>query len=195
MARPGGNITGIFVHPIELAAKRIELIREALPQARRLGLLWDATSRDQADAGAITAKALGLEPRLLEIAGHPPDYSAAIVQMADAPGDPVVIPAGPMFLRDRDVIEGALLERRIPSFAAFRELAQAGALVSYGIDLVGLFGDVAGVIDKVAKGAKPAELPIVQASRFHLAVNLNMAKTLGITLPVALTSRADEVIE
>src|SRR5437868_3993778 len=83
------------------AAKSIELVREALPQARRLGLVWDATSRDQADAGAVTARALGLEPRLIEVSGHPPDYAAAVRQMADTPGEPVVIPAGPVFLRDR----------------------------------------------------------------------------------------------
>jgi putative ABC transport system substrate-binding protein len=121
MARPGGNITGIFVHPIELAAKRIELVREALPRARRLGLLWDASSRDQADAAARAAATLGFEPRHLEVTGHPPDYAAALAQMADAPGEPVVIPAGPVFLRDRIVIERLMMERRIPSIGAFRE--------------------------------------------------------------------------
>jgi putative ABC transport system substrate-binding protein len=195
MARPGGNITGIFVHPLELAAKRIELVREALPQARRLGLIWDASSRDQAEAAATAAQTLGFEPRRIEVTGQPPDYVAALAQMADAPGEPMVIPAGPIFLRDRITIGRLMIERRIPSIGAFREIVEAGALMSYGIDLVALFRDVAGVVDQVAKGAKPAELPIVQSSRFHLAVNLKTAATLGITLPLALTSRADEVIE
>jgi putative ABC transport system substrate-binding protein len=193
--RPGGNITGIFVHPLELAAKRIELVREAFPQTRQLGLIWDASSRDQTEAAAVAAKSLGFEPRRIEVTGQPPDYAAAFGQMADVPGEPIVIPAGPIFLRDRTTIGRLLLERRIPSISAFREIVEAGAVMSYGIDLVGLFRDVAGVVDQIAKGAKPAELPIVQSSRFYLAVNLKSATALGITLPLALTARADEVIE
>jgi putative ABC transport system substrate-binding protein len=195
LLRPGGRITGIFVHPLELAAKRIELVREALPQARHLGLIWDASSRDQAEAATATAKSLGFEPRRIEVTGQPPDYAAALGQMADVPGEPIVIPAGPIFLRDRSMIARLLLERRIPSIGAFREIVEAGAVMSYGIDLVGLFRDAAGVVDQIAKGAKPSELPIVQSSRFHLAVNLKSATALGITLPLAFTARADEVIE
>ena len=195
MARPGGNITGMFVHALELAAKRIELLRAALPAARRLGLVWDAASRDQAEAAANAAPALGFEPRRIEVTGQPPDYAAALAQMADAPGEPVAIPAGPIFLRDRESIERLLLDRRIPSVSAFRELAQAGGLMSYGVDLVGVFGDVANVDDQVAKGRKPAELPIVQVSRFHLAINLKTAKALGVDLSPTLLARADEVIE
>jgi putative ABC transport system substrate-binding protein len=120
---------------------------------------------------------------------------SALAQMADAPGEPIVIPAGPMFLRDRDIIERLLLERRIPSVAAFRELAQAGALMSYGVDLVGVFEDVAVIVDQVAKGRKPAEMPITQSSRFHLAINLNTAKALGVDLPPTLLASADEVLE
>ena len=192
LARPGGNITGIFVHPLELAAKRIELVRESLPQARHLGLLWDASSRDQVEAAAVAAKSLNFEPRRIEVTGQPPDYTAAFGQMADVPGEPIVIPSGPIFLRDRAAIGRLLLERRIPSIGAFVE---AGAVMSYGIDLVGLFRDVAGVVDQIAKGANPAELPILQSSRFYLAINLKSATALGITLPVAFTARADEVIE
>jgi putative tryptophan/tyrosine transport system substrate-binding protein len=195
LARPGGNITGIFVHPLELAAKRIELVRESLPQARHLGLLWDASSRDQVEAAAVAAKSLNFEPRRIELSGQPPDYAAAFGQMADVPGEPMVIPSGPIFLRDRATIGRLLLERRIPSIGAFREIVEAGAVMSYGVDLVGLFRDVAGVVDQVAKGANPAELPILQSSRFYLAINLKSATTLGITLPVAFTARADEIIE
>jgi putative ABC transport system substrate-binding protein len=178
-----------------LATKRIELVREAFPQARHLGLIWDASSRDQVDAATAAAKALSFEPRRIEVTGQPPDYAAAFGQMADVPGEPIVIPSGPIFLRDRTMIGRLLLERRIPSMGAFREIVEAGAVMSYGIDLVGLFRDVADVIDQIAKGAKPAELPIVQSSRFDLAVNLKSAIAFGITLPVAFTARADEVIE
>ena len=195
LARPGGNITGIFVHPLELAAKRIELVHESLPQARHLGLIWDATSRDQVEAAAVAAKSLNFEPRRIEVTGQPPDYAAAFGQMADVPGEPIVIPSGPIFLRDRTTIGRLLLERRIPSICAFREIVEAGAVMSYGVDLVGLFRDGADVVDQIAKGAKPAELPILQSSRFYLAINLRTATALGITLSAAFTARADEVIE
>ena len=195
LARPGGNITGIFVHPLELAAKRIELVRESLPQARHLGLIWDASSRDQVEAAAVAAKSLNFEPRRIEVTGQPPDYAAAFGQMADVPGEPIVIPSGPIFLRDRTTIGRLLLERRIPSICAFREIVEAGAVMSYGVDLVGLFRDGADVVDQIAKGAKPAELPILQSSRFYLAINLKTATALGITLSAAFTARADEVIE
>jgi putative ABC transport system substrate-binding protein len=195
LARPGGNITGIFVHPLELAAKRIELVRESLPQARHLGLVWDASSRDQVEAAAVAAKSLNFEPRRIEVTGQPPDYAAAFGQMADVPGEPIVIPSGPIFLRDRATIGRLLLEQRIPSIGAFREIVEAGAVMSYGVDLVGLFRDVAGVVDQIAKGANPSELPILQSSRFYLAINLKSAVAVGIALPVAFTARADEVIE
>jgi putative ABC transport system substrate-binding protein len=195
LARPGGNITGILVQQIELAAKRIELLREAMPNSRRVGLAWDAASREQAESAAEAARMLGLEPRLIEVPGPAPDYPAAFRQMRDAPGEPVVIPASPIFLRDRATVAQALSGQRIPSISAFRENAEAGALMSYGIDLVGLFGDIASYVDRIARGAKPAEMPIEQSSRFYMTVNLKTAMLLGLTLPVAFTARANEVFE
>jgi putative tryptophan/tyrosine transport system substrate-binding protein len=195
LARPGGNITGILVHQIELAAKRIELLREAMPRARRIGLAWDAASREQADAAAEAARMLGFEPRLIEVRGPSPDYAAAFRQMRDAPGEPVVIPASPIFLRDRAAVAQILSEQRIPSISAFRENAEAGALMSYGIDLVGLFGDIANYVDRIARGTMPAEMPIAQSTRFYMTVNLKTATLLGLTLPVAFTARANEVFE
>jgi putative ABC transport system substrate-binding protein len=195
LARPGGNITGILVRQLELAAKRIELIREAMPRARRVGLAWDAASREQAEAAAAAARMLGLEPRLIEVSGPSPDYPAAFRQMRDAPGEPVVIPASPIFLRDRAAVAQALSAQRIPSISAFRENAEAGVLMSYGIDLVGLFGDIANYVDRIARGRIPAEMPIEQSTRFYMTVNLKTATLLGLALPVAITARANEVFE
>ncbi|MFI5024026.1 MAG: ABC transporter substrate-binding protein [Alphaproteobacteria bacterium] len=195
LARPGGNITGLFVRQLELAAKRVELTREALPKAHTLGLWWDAASRDQAEAAAAAARNLGFEPRLIEVTGQPPDYAEALGRMADAPGEPVMIEASVVFTRDRAAILPLLLARRAPAIAAFRELVEAGALLSYGIDLVGLFRDAAGYVDRIAKGAKPADLPIAEPTHFDMAVNLKTAENLGIALPPSLTARADEVIE
>ena len=195
LARPGGNVTGLFVRQLELAAKRVELTREALPQAHALGLWLDARSRDQADSAAAAARRFGFEPRLIDVTGQTPDYAEVLAQMAGAPGEPIMIGASPVFMRDRAAIMHLLLARRTPTIAAFREFVEAGALMSYGIDLVGLFRDAAGYVDRIAKGTKPADLPIAQPTHFDMAINLKTAASLGIVLPPSLTARADEVIE
>lgn len=195
LARPGGNVTGFFARQLELAAKRVEFTREALPKAHTLGIWWGGTSRAQAEASAAAARSLGFEPRLIELTGQPPNYAEALGHMADAPGEPIVIGASPVFLRDRAAILPLLLARRIPAIAPEREYVQAGALLSYGINLVGLWRDIAGYVDRIAKGAKPADLPIEQPTRFDMAINLKTAASLGITLPPSLTARADALIE
>ena len=195
LAHPGGNITGIFVPQLELAKKRIELARELLPRATHVGILWDASSRDQATAAGEAARALGLEPRLIEVTDQPPDYAAAFARMNDAPGEPVVVPASAVFLRDRAEIEKVARERSTPMIAAFQENAMSGALMSYGIDLADLFRDIADVVDHVAKGRKPADLPIAPPAHFHLALNIKAAAALGVTVPQTLLAIADEVME
>jgi ABC-type uncharacterized transport system substrate-binding protein len=183
------------VSQLELAGKRIELLREALPDARRVGLLWDAASREQAEAAAAVAEKLGFEPRLLKLVGQPPDYAATLMPMSQSPGAPIMIPASPLALRDRATIVRLLLERRSPSICAFREVMEAGALMSYGVNLVGLFRDIATLVDQVAKGAKAGDVPIRGPSRYHTAFNLKTAKAIGLTVPPMLLGRADEVIE
>jgi putative tryptophan/tyrosine transport system substrate-binding protein len=195
LAQPGGNITGIFVPQLELARKRIELAHELLPQATRLGILWDASSLDQAMAANDAALGMGFEPRLIEVTDQPPDYAAAFARMIGARGEPVVVPASPVFLRDRAEIEKMAREHGVPMIAAFRENAASGAVMSYGIDLADLFRDIADVVDHVAKGRKPAELPIAPPSHFHLALNLRAAAALGLAVPPTLLARADEVME
>jgi putative ABC transport system substrate-binding protein len=193
LARPGGNVTGIVVQQMELAAKRIELLREVLPDARRIGLVSDALSSDQIDTAAGAARSLGFVPLLVELSGPHPDYIAALRRMGDAQA--VVIPAGPLFMRDRVAIAEALTQAGIPSICAFREIAEAGALMSYGVDLAALFRDMADYVDRIAKGGKPADLPIEHATRFHMAINLKAALRLGVSVSNAFAARANEVIE
>jgi putative tryptophan/tyrosine transport system substrate-binding protein len=194
LSRPGSNVTGIFVRQLELAAKRVEIAREVFPRATAIGIAFDAISREQRDAAAEAARKLGLEPRMIEVKGQH-GYGDAFDTMSAARGQPIILPAGPMFLRDREVIGQVLLERRIPSIAAFRENTEAGALISYGFDLIGLFRDIAGYVHQIARGAKPSETPIEQSSRFHMAVNLKTAASLGISLSDAFVARANEVRE
>lgn len=194
LARPGGNITGIFVRQLELAAKRVEIVRTEFPGANVVGIAFDTVSREQRDAAVEAARTLGLQPRLIEVQG-PQGYGDALAAMDTARGQPVVLPASPMFLRDREIIARILLERRFPSVAAFRENTEAGALISYGFDLMGLFHDIADYVHQIARGAKPADMRIEQSSRFHMAVNLKTAASLGISLSDAFVARADEVRE
>jgi putative tryptophan/tyrosine transport system substrate-binding protein len=182
------------VRQLELAAKRVEIAREVFPKASVIGIAFDAVSREQRDAAAEAARKLGLEPRMIEVRGQH-DYRRAFDAMDNAHAQPIVLPAGPMFLRDREAIAQVLLEHQIPAIAAFRENTEAGALISYGFDLVGLFQDIALYVHQLARGAKPSELPIEQSLRFHMAVNLKTAALLGVSLPDTFIARANEVRE
>jgi hypothetical protein len=156
LSQPGGNVTGIFVRETELAAKRVEIAREAFPRATLVGIAFDTLSHEQGDTAAEAARKLGLEPLMIEVKGEQ-GYAGAFGAMDNAPGQPIILPAGGMFLRDRATIAQALLERRIPSIAAFRENMEAGALISYGFDLMGLFYDIASYVQRLAGGAKPSD--------------------------------------
>jgi putative tryptophan/tyrosine transport system substrate-binding protein len=179
LSHPGGNVTGIFVRQLELAAKRVEIAREAFPRATIVGITFDTLSREQRDAAAEAARKLGLERRMIEVKGEQ-GYGGTFGAMDDVRGQPIILPAGPIFLRDRAAIAQALLERRIPSIAAFRENTEAGALISYGFDLMGLFYDSASYVHQIARGANPSDMPIEQSPRFYMAVNLKTASSLGV---------------
>jgi ABC-type uncharacterized transport system substrate-binding protein len=194
LSRPGGNVTGIFVRQLELAAKRVEIAREAFPSATVVGIAFDRTSSEQGEAASEGARRLGLEARLIELKGEQ-DYAGVFAAMDDVRGQPIILPASPIFLRDRVSIAQALLERRIPSIAAFRENMEAGALISYGFDLMGLFYDIASYVHRIAGGAKPSDMPIEQSPRSYMAVNLKTAASLGISLSDVLVARANEVRE
>jgi ABC-type uncharacterized transport system substrate-binding protein len=194
LSRPGGNITGIFVRQLELSAKRVELAREVFPGATVVGIAFDRVSHEQRDAAAEAARKLGLKPRTIEVKGQQ-GYDGAFSAMDDVRGQPLILPAGPMFLRDRGTIAQILLAHRIPSIAAFRENTEAGALISYGFDLIGLFRDIAGYVHQIARGAKPSEMPIEHSLRFHMAVNLKTAASLGVSLSDSFVARANEVCE
>ncbi|MBY0611439.1 MAG: ABC transporter substrate-binding protein [Beijerinckiaceae bacterium] len=195
LAKPGGLVTGLFLQQLDLTEKRIDLFRSAFPAVKSMTALWDNISADQ---WAATKKALnGTGIRLVgvEMREIPYDYEAALSRETPAPGDALIVPASPLFLADRERIAALAVRHRMLSVFAFREYVAAGGLLSYGPDFAPLYGRAADYVDRIARGATPAELPMEQPTRFNLVINLGTAKKIGLEVPASLLARADEVIE
>ena len=191
----GGNITGIFYRQPELAAKQLELLTQAFPNATHLGVIWDALSVDQYGAAeqAAREKQLSLEPLKLE---KPPyDFAAAFQTLAHGGAQMVLVLSSPFFTEHRSEIAEAARTNRLPTMFIFASYVKAGGLMSYGVDQVPMYRRIAGYIAKIFNGTKPSDLPVEQASNFELVVNLRTARALGVELPTAILLRADEVIE
>jgi putative ABC transport system substrate-binding protein len=195
LARPSGNVTGVVFQQIELAAKRIQLIKDGFPDRPAATMFWDKLSADQWEAARSTAAMLGLQLSGIELHEWPYDYEAALHQAPLDHRGMLIVPTSPAFFRDRARLADFALRRRILSMFVFREWVDAGGLLCYGPSITALFGRVAEFVDRIARGAQPADLPIEQPTKFEMVVNLKTAKTIGIELPTAILLRADEVIE
>ena len=197
LARPGGNITGVTSIQSELAGKRLEILKELVPRASRVAVLWDldnhasALSLRDAESGA---KSLGI---LIQSVGvrSPKDFDAAFSAIRQARAGAVILVASPAFMGDRQRLAGLAVAHRLPMIVGSKEYAEAGGLMSYGTDYPDLFRRAAAFVDKILKGAKPGDLPVEQPTTFELVVNLKTAKALGLTIPQSLLRRADEVIQ
>ena len=195
IAQPGGNITGFYVRRPELVEKQIGLLAETFPGRTRLGVIWDAVSGEGFPAAERTAIALrwGLEPLKLE---HPPyDFVAAFRSLAQRGAQMVLVLHSGLFTEDRAHIAALALQHGLPSMFTDKIYADAGGLMSYGPDLSIAFRRAADYVDRIAKGARPADLPIEQPTSFVLTLNLKTARALGLDVPPTLLARADEVIE
>ena len=195
LAQPGGNVTGLFLQQVELAAKRMQFLREAFPRLRAATVFWDAQSAHQWRAAQEVSSSLGLEVAGIELAAQPYDYDAAL---ARAPADHrrmVGVCNSARFFSDRVRLAEFALRNGAATIFAFREWVEAGGLMSYGPGLAEISRRTADYVDRLARGAKPTELPIEQPTRFELVVNLRTARMLGIDLPPSIFARADEVIE
>jgi putative ABC transport system substrate-binding protein len=172
LARPEANITGVFLRQPELTLKRLELLTETLPHKKRIALLWDALSVDQLKAThALASSSKTVEVRAIEIRGNPPDVDAAIREAARG-SDGAVILASTFVYRDRDRLAQLPLKHRLPTILAYCEFAEAGGLMTYGADLPAMFGRAAEYVDKILRGAKAADLPVEQPTKFELIINL-----------------------
>ena len=195
LARPGGNITGLFVQQIELAGKRLELIREAFPRTQAAAVLWDKLSFHQWEAVEKAAKTLGIRVIGIELHEQPYDYERALADASMEATGLLVAMASPIFFIDRERLVDCAFKYRMATIFAIREFTEAGGLMSYGVSLDGTMRRAAEYVDRIAKGAKPADLPVEQPTKFELVINLKTAKALGLELPPSLLVRADEVIE
>jgi putative tryptophan/tyrosine transport system substrate-binding protein len=196
LARPGGNLTGLTFFFAEVCAKRVELIKEAIPTLTRLAVLLNPGNPSAAIAVSHMqrmAGVLGIELIRMEVKSR--DDLAAAILMATMRGSPAFVAVeDPLIISEGRQIGGLALQNRI-AMVGFRPHAEAGALMEYGVDLNDLWYRSAAFVDKILKGAPPAELPIERAVKFDLVVNLKTAKALGIELPTSILLRAKEVIE
>jgi putative ABC transport system substrate-binding protein len=198
LARPGGNLTGMTFLSRELSAKRLEILKEAVPGVSRVAVLWNpdnAGGQINFDATQAAAKSLGLMLQSAEVRAVS-ELERAFGAMADKNVQAVVVLTDPVTsnLAGR-VVADLAAKHRLPTVCELREFTSEGGLVSYGPSLRLMAQRTAVYIDRILKGARPADLPIEQPTKFELAVNLKTAKTLGLTIPQSLLLRADEVIE
>ena len=192
-SRPSGNVTGVFARADELVGKRLELLKEALPNASRVAVFWDAASARQLEAVEPSTRALGLELERIELSGSY-DYAAAFSAARKQGAQAVYLLFSPKFTQERVRIASLALESRMPTMHQEEIMVKAGGLMSYGPSIAEMFGRSGYLIDRLLKGAKVSDLPVEQASKFRLVVNLKAAKTLGLTIPQSILLRVDEVV-
>jgi putative ABC transport system substrate-binding protein len=197
LARPGGNVTGVSLMAPDLGAKRLELLKEILPRLSRVAVLWNAANPysvlvfKETQAGGRT---LGIDVRSLEVRG-PDDFDSAFEAARVLRPDGLITVEDPLTVDHRTRIAEFTARQQLPSLHGLREFVAVGGLISYGPSLADLFRRAAYYVDKILRGAKPADLPVQQPTKFEMVINLKTAKALGLEVPATLLARADEVIE
>jgi putative tryptophan/tyrosine transport system substrate-binding protein len=198
LAHPGGNITGLSIVFTDMVVKQLEILHEATPQATRIGVFWHPMTPSHEPAiKAVRAAAEVLGVNLHEVVTRRvDDYEDAIPSLIRENINSLLVMASPIMYGDNSLhLIQLTLKHRLPAMFGFKEHVQAGGLMSYAPDVLDLYRRSAVYIDKILKGAKPADLPVEQASKYQLVINLKTAKLLGIELPPTLLALADEVIE
>jgi len=198
LARPGGNVTGLTLLARELGGKRLELLKEAVPKIAHVAVLYEPGVRPSVievkEALPVAARALGLTVQSWEVrdAGG---FERVFAALNKERPDGLYVSGGPLMRDNRKRIAGFALKSRLPSVYQTREAVDAGGLVYYGADLAHSYRRVAYYVDRILKGAKPADLPVEQPSKFELFINLKTAKQIGVTIPQSMLYRADKVIK
>jgi putative ABC transport system substrate-binding protein len=198
LARPGGNVTGITNLSGELGGKRLELLKEAVPRVSRVAVLHDPASRGSVfelkEVLPGAARALGLTIQPWEVRGAD-GFERVFAALSKERPDGLYVPAGPLTRDNRKRIAAFALKSRLPSVYSTREAVDAGGLMYYGADLADIYRRAATYVDRILKGAKPADLPVERPTKFELVFNLKTAKHIGVTIPQSLLYRADKVIK
>ena len=197
LSHPGGNITGWTHRGVELRAKYLELLKQAVPNVTRFGVLWNPSNPVHKDSLKVIQPIAGRLRVELDLAGveKQTEIESAFSTLAkNGVGGLIVFPDG-LFIAERSQIVALATHYRIPAMYGVNEYAAAGGLMTYGADLLGMFRLGASFVDKILNGAKPADLPIAQPDTWRLVINLKTAKALGLTIPPSLLARADQVIE
>jgi putative tryptophan/tyrosine transport system substrate-binding protein len=197
LSRPGGNITGISDVAIELTAKRLELLKEVTTGLHRVAMLWNATDLGMTlryRSSATAAEALGITVQPLGVR-EPEDFEEAFAAMTREPPDAILMVWDILTVLNRRRVYDFAAAQRLPAVYETDFFARDGGLMSYGPDQEEVYERATGLIDRILKGTRPAELPLEQPTRFRFVINLKTAKALGLTVPPSLLARADEVIE
>jgi putative ABC transport system substrate-binding protein len=199
LAKPGGTITGFAQFEFSIAAKWLDLLREGVPELRRVSVLQQHPQTPQGAgftrAVESHAQSLGIETIVAGVNGAEAIERAILVASEGQTGSGLIVLPGPVTRTNRDVIIAALARVRLPAIFSYREAAQNGGLISYGIDSSALYAEAAGYTDRILRGANPSELPIQNPTKFELVINAKTAAELDLTIPPALLASADEVIE
>jgi putative ABC transport system substrate-binding protein len=197
LARPEGNVTGVANLGRDLSAKQVELFRETVPGLKRIGVVQNQlnpASVGQSREAQAAMRALALAPQIVE-ASSSATYEDALLRLSQSGVEGVFFAPDPSAIAHRKVIAEQAIARRLPTMFQRRENVQAGGLMSYGADLVDQFRQATGYLERLLKGAKPADLPVEQPTRFEMTINARTAKSLGLTIPPRILQRADDVIE
>jgi putative ABC transport system substrate-binding protein len=196
LARPGGNVTGLSTEHREMASKRLQLLREVVPNLRRLAIMGNISNPYAVvELAEIRQIALTLRLRVTVSEIRQPEDLAPAFETLKGRADALFLVPDALFNNNRNRIGALALGARLPTMHGFREPVEAGGLLSYGPDYLDLFRRTANYVDKILKGTKPADLPVEQPTKFELVINLKTAKALGLTIPPSLLGRADEVIQ
>jgi putative ABC transport system substrate-binding protein len=197
LARPGGNLTGVATLSIELAAKRLELARQVVPGATRFAIMGDTGSPSSSPGVRQTqeaAQALGVRLHAVTI-GRPEELDGMVAKVARERAAVLIVVPSPMFFGERRRLADLAVKHRLPTVFGASEYAEAGGLIAYGADLADTFRKAPAYVDKILKGARPGDLPIDQAMKLRLVVNLKTARAIGLAVPAAVLARADQVLE
>jgi putative tryptophan/tyrosine transport system substrate-binding protein len=195
LARPGGNITGVALRQIELAGKQVEILTQAFPDWKRMAILFDSQTANQFGVAEQAAKSLRMQVKPIKLENFPYDFEAAFREASASGAQTVLVLSSILFTRYALRIAELAVQHRLPAIFTNRLYAEAGGLMSYGIDFLSMYRKAADYVGRILKGAKPDDLPVELATKFETVVNLKTAKAIGVELPTAIMLRADKVIE